>query len=156
MRNPHLEHISESQTENPRYNRNWGQKKVSLSPSHEQTYQKEMMLLKVSLSSSMGPYQPTVSKGQGPEKKRTLEEESFLKMLIENMRADFQEQIDELRKEIVKEREPHYLPAQSGGPAHQQGMLTAEQTRSVQMYHTIQWMTQQPNMFETMMRQRRH
>ena len=153
---PPRAHQRESETENPRYNRNWGQKKVSLAPSHERMYQKQMMLPKVSLASSMGTCQPTVSKGQGPEKKRTLGEESFLMMLIENMRAGFQEQIEELRKEIVKEREPHYLPAQSGGPAHQRGMLAAEQIFPVQMYHTIQGMAQQPNMFQTMMPQRRH
>ncbi|KAL5266830.1 hypothetical protein ACHWQZ_G004017 [Mnemiopsis leidyi] len=153
---PPRAHQRESETENPRYNRNWGQKKVSLAPSHERMYQKQMMLPKVSLASSMGTCQPTVSKGQGPEKKRIIGEESFLMMLIENMRAGFQEQIEELRKEIVKEREPHYLPAQSGGPAHQRGMLAAEQICPVQMYHTIQGMAQQPNMFQTMMPQRRH
>ena len=113
---------SESEPERGRLDR----RKTSLAPSQEMTDQKQMLLPKVSISSSLGPYQPTVTKPPIPKQERQDAEESFLFKLIQNLRAGLQEQIDGLRKEIVKERESR-PPMQMAAPAYQQGMLAAEQ-----------------------------
>jgi hypothetical protein len=64
-------------------------------------------LPKFSMTSAMGytPYPPTIN-NKPPQRKRAgnSEDESFLLKLMEIMKAGFQEQINELRDEIVNER----------------------------------------------------
>ena len=84
--------------------------------------QKQLKLKKVSLASSGGqtPYPPTIKKlPLQRDERKDADEKSFLLKLIENMRAGFQEQIDGLKKEIV--REIHNPPITIGRPHSQQG-----------------------------------
>ena len=120
-----------------------------------------------SLTSSVGqtPYPPTIAKPrQAQNTNGQKDEESFLLKLIENLRAGFQEQIDGLKKEIVKERdrEPRQPPIQIGAPLPQGihteqphpafraypgavhpniQMMMANQNQHVQQ----QWFNQNPN-----------
>ena len=87
---------------------------------------------RVSLTSSTGqtPYPSTIRKTalDGSKTNEDTNQESFLLKLIENMRAGFQEQIDGLKKEIVKgrEQEPRQQPIQIGAPLPNQGMYTEQ------------------------------
>ena len=84
----------------------------------------------MSLTSSSGqtPHPSTIRKTNGSKTNEDTNQESFLLKLIENMRAGFQEQIDGLKKEIVKgrEQEPRQQPIQIGAPLPNQGMYTEQ------------------------------
>ena len=93
-------------------------------PAQRTQFQKQMELKKVSIASSAGysPYPPTINKPpKEAEVRKKIDEESFLFQLIENMRAGFQEQIDLLRKDIVREKEIHNRPVTMGAPIPQSG-----------------------------------
>ena len=72
----------------------------------EETENKHIAFPKLSMTSNAGytPYPPTISKPLQRKNGDKPEDESFLLQLIENMKAGFQEQINELREEIVGER----------------------------------------------------
>lgn len=87
---------------------------------------KELRFSNLSLATSTGktPYPPTINKKNldGPKKTDHTTQESFL-LLIENMRAGFQGQIDALKVEIGKGREQEPQPPfQTGAPIPNQGM----------------------------------
>ena len=130
-----------------------GNRKISLAPSQERTDQKEMLLRRVSASSSLAPYQPTITKAKGAEKMRA-DDETFLFKLIENLRAGFQDQIEGLRNEIMKDRE-RSKPIQMGASIHQQGMLAAEQQQLHPVYHALPGMAH-PSNFQAMLGQQRY
>ena len=68
------------------------------------------------------PYPPTINKPHNniSRDRKSITEESFLLKLIESMRAGFQEQIDELKKELVKPKDQTSASLPIGAPLPQQ------------------------------------
>ena len=97
------------------------------SETHQPRMRKDMMLPRVSLTPSVGfktPYPPTINKPatqvMGQERKADQYEESFLFKLMEDMRAGFQEPLNELKEEIVKKRESRQHPVHNQEGLQQQ------------------------------------
>ena len=112
------------------------------------------------------PYPPTVNKplNKRSRDRKSINEESFLLKLIESMRAGFQEQIDELKKELVQPKDQtrvgaplpqqrNQLPAESTNPGYRaipgpgmvhpstvQFMMAQQQQQQLQQQQQQQWM----------------